>query len=312
MGAGASIDGEDELKAEYEKTKDTLNEEQRTQIEAKFAEIKASKKGGSEFYVIGKMRKEWNDMVPSAPAEAPAAAAEEAAPAAAAEPAPLEAFPSVPEGFESGAKAGAPILSYPMTELNKAIDEALEKNLTPLILDYSKNNLVQTFYSYNATLIDAKAMFLKTRNGSATVPDVLNDARKSFVSTLKTGKTCVVAMQSAATDFVGKFNDSKCDELDTSDGKVYFPLDIFENSGRKYTAQEEFNKINRPGEDDIPGMENHFITEQQTADWKMIVLSHFLYEDFEDFLFPDEEHGLPQGKFQPIWIQHVDGTESNA
>ena len=140
------MDDIDDLKKEYGKVKDGLNDEQRTKLESTFEEAEAKKKG--EFFTIGKCRKEFANSVEggASPFANPVGGARAApAPAAAPEPQPQ---PPAPEGVER----------FALTDLMTKLDAAVEAGLTPLILDKSPDHKVDTFFNYGkgSLMLDCK------------------------------------------------------------------------------------------------------------------------------------------------------------
>lgn len=278
MGAGASVDDVDELKKEYEKVKGGLNEEQQSKLEGTFKELEEKKKG--EFYIIGKMRKEYGEMandIDPAFASKPKAA-----------PAPAPAAPAQPPAPEG-------VTRFKLTEVKSAVAAAIAEGLTPLILDKSDDHKVDTFFNYTGDykLCDCKAMALSHTTGEKKpVEDCLEDMRTHLIPCMKppgNGVIAVLAMGQAAVDFVGKFN-----------GDTTVPLALFDKGGKTMTGID--NALSKPmfrDEDtkDQAGMASC------GEEFGVVVSSYFSSEDIDDFLFKGD-YGLPdKAKFKILELE---------
>ena len=316
MGAGASIDDEGDLKKEYEKEKaeGKYTDDQAAKLEETFNGIKndpkLDKKG--EFYLIGKCRKAYGDLgigADGAVAAAPAPAA--AAPA----PAPAKPFPQLPADFKCKAGPNA-AKSVPLTELPAAIEEAQAAGFTPLVVDRSADHAVDTFFSYSATILDAKKMQLDVSVQKMEMAEVMERCRKQLLSCLRQNKQLVVACQGCAPNFVGQFDDAKCgldlsgkaNESQKGEGKSFLPTELlFENGGKGLLAEAAWEKLFR--EEDVKDAGGMAFVDPESK-FSVVVTTQFNYEDLDDFLFKEGAEALPAGKFQVIWVAHVEGTNA--
>lgn len=116
----------------------------------------------------------------------------------------------------------------------KAIDDAFQNGLTPIILDSSHDDKVCTFYSYqpNAIILEAKTLIVQSAKTS--LEQSLEFCRRSLVNAMKFGKTMIVRLGTSAPDFRTTFNDSVLcrqgyDVLKPCSG--YFPEEVFVKGG---------------------------------------------------------------------------------
>ena len=280
MGAGASVDDQDDLKKEYEKVKPNLSEEQQTALEATFNDPAVQKKG--EFYVIGKCRKQYGELAKDLD---PAFAKK---PAAAPAPAPAPAAPAqapAPEG----------VTRFKLTDLKTVIHAAIAEGLTPLVLDKSDDHKCDTFFNYTGdfAIIDAKAMALKHTTGEKKpVDECLDDTRKHLVACMKppgNGCIAVLAMQQAAVDFVGKFN-----------GETTLPLALFDKAGKSLIGVD--NAVSKPMFRDDETKEQGGMS-NCGDEFGVVVSSYFSSEDIFDFVFKGD-YGLPdKAKFKILELE---------
>eukprot|EP00607_Mallomonas_marina_P001723 CAMPEP_0182436976 /NCGR_PEP_ID=MMETSP1167-20130531/84722_1 /TAXON_ID=2988 /ORGANISM="Mallomonas Sp, Strain CCMP3275" /LENGTH=271 /DNA_ID=CAMNT_0024629717 /DNA_START=581 /DNA_END=1396 /DNA_ORIENTATION=- len=130
------------------------------------------------------------------------------------------------------------------------------------------------------------------------VPEIMEEARKKLVQAIKMGCPLVIAMTKSVTDFATTF----CDEaasvatenpLNLEDGtKMFFPLKVFQNSGKELLADDIMSKLFRDDE-----KEQGFATSRDPEGFQVILTTQFSPEDFEGYLF-GEAWGLPKPKTQ--------------
>jgi len=332
MGAGASIDDVDDLEKVFKIQKEdgTITADQATQLQSKYDNLPEKKKK-NEFLVIGMMNKEYDSMGIGGGGDGGAAAAakEETKPVVEEK----KPFPSPPAGFTTkAAPEGTGIKVCAMTELPAALEEAANAGLTPLVIDRSSQHAVDTFWTYSASILDAKKMALDVTVRKEPMKDVMDKQRKILCQAIMHGKTLIFACQTSCPDFKATFNDISCCDpenanltkngeyigLDakadfegkpfkssTAENKAFIPLDLFDNGGRPYTEKENVKKCEALFRQEEADQNSGIAKIVDT--FNIIVSTHFNYEDLDDFLFADT-YGLPPGKFFPIWIQHEDGT----
>jgi hypothetical protein len=137
-----------------------------------------------------------------------------------------------------------------LTELIETIKTAVDNGKTPLIIDPSEDSKVDTFFSYSGRMIlDAKKLSLDKSMRKVPVQDLMDEARKKLVSSLKQGVPLIIAMTKSVTDFATTFTDEACvtnglTELDFEDGKrKYFPIEIFNKAGKNLLSEENLNSF---------------------------------------------------------------------
>ena len=192
-------------------------------------------------------------------------------------------------------------IKIPLTKMMEAIDWCLKAGLTPLVLDNSEDNKVDTFFSYqSASVLDGKKMGLDVSMRSVPIEQVMEEARQRLVAALKFGNTLVIAMTQSATDFATKFNDTseavQSSTLDFSDGKKYLPLETFANGGRGLLKEEMLHALWRD-EDKEQGI----VFARDPEKFYCVITSRFGEDDFEEFLF-ENDYGLPKPKEQYAFI----------
>lgn len=102
---------------------------------------------------------------------------------------------------------GVPI-AIVLTDLEMAIEKALNEGLTPLIVDNSEDNKVDTYFSYgNGFLLDSKKLGLDRSMKKVPLKDLMEEARAKLVSSLRYGNRLIIAMTKSCTDFNGVFSD---------------------------------------------------------------------------------------------------------
>lgn len=265
MGAGASIEDTGDLKKFYEAKKEDLTAEQQTELEGLY-----TKHESKEFLCIGKCKQAYAKMglEDADPAFADPLKRDKPAPVAKEEPK-QEPQPPAPEG----------VTRFKLTELPEIVKAAVAAGKTPLILDPSEHNKVDTFYTYSgsARLFDAKAMGIQHSLSGKSVDDCLEGARKATVAAMKGGLTLVVACQQGVVDVKGKFN-----------GENTFPLALFEGAGVAYRREkafafvdgEPFTKLYR--DEDVASTGGLCVI---GAEFQVVVTSHFPSADIDEYLF---------------------------
>eukprot|EP01041_Mallomonas_annulata_P000892 gene892-1728_t len=172
-------------------------------------------------------------------------------------------------------------------------------NKTPLIVDNSEGDSVNTYYSYrNAILLDGKKMGLDKSLKKIPITEIMEEARKKLVAAIKLGVPLVIAMTASVTDFAQTFTDeAACNLLENpldleNNTKMYFPLDVFKNAGNGLLADEKMDKLFRNNEKD-----HGVAVSRNAAGFHIILTSRFDPEDFEEYLFGND-YGLPKPKEQ--------------
>ena len=194
-----------------------------------------------------------------------------------------------------------------LTELLDVINEIVAKGKTPLIVDNSDDDKVNTFYRYRTVqLIDGKKMGLDKAMKNVPVPDIMEERRKQLVTALKFGTPVIVALTKAVTDFAGTFNDASAAEkfnLSTGEG-AFFPLDVFHSAGKGLLEQEYLEKLFRADDRE----QGHAIA-RDPQNFYVAVTTQFAPEDFEEYLFGNPDFGFGptmKDKFEFVVIKPVD------
>ena len=174
-------------------------------------------------------------------------------------------------------------LTIPLVDLVKTIELAVSKGKTPLVIDSSEEDKVNTFYTYQSVvMLDGKKMGLDKSLRKIPVQDIMEDARAKLVQALKLGQPLVIALTKSVTDFAQTFIDEAASAngtLNMSQGK-YFPLEVFKNAGRGLVSQEYLDALFRNHEKD-----QGFAVSRSPETFRVIITSQFLTEDFDEYLF---------------------------
>lgn len=198
------------------------------------------------------------------------------------------------------------IITVELIDLMSTIELSINNGKTPLIIDNSEDNKVDTFFRYRSTvIIDGKKMGLDKTMRKTPVADIMEDARSKLVAALKLGTPVVVALTKSVTDFATTFSDEACyraedkQGLDFQGGKqAFFPLSVFQNAGRGLIKEEMLNALfTEEDKNDSHGVA--ICRDEKT--FHVVVTSQFSPEDFEEYLFGNE-WGLPKPK---SWYQFI-------
>jgi hypothetical protein len=194
-------------------------------------------------------------------------------------------------------------LEIKLTDLQIAVDKAVELGLTPLVIDNSEDNKVDTFYSYgNGVLLDSKKLGLDRTMRKVPLADLMEEARSKLVSALRYGNNLVIVMTKAVTDWNGVFTDEseECQKdennVDIKDGRMCFPLEVFNNAGLALTQSKYTDHLYRDGE-----KESGFAVVRDPEKFRVILTTQFTPEDFEEFLFGND-WGMPKPKEKYAFI----------
>ena len=145
-----------------------------------------------------------------------------------------------------------PQLKVKEIELIALLDEcelAAKINKTPLVIDNSSDNKVDTFFGYRSfPVIDGKKMGVDKSLKKIPVIDILEESRKKLALALKVGMPLIIAMTKSVTDFKNTFNDDKARELYELPADVScLPLELFNNAGKNLVLDEHLEAIIRKG-----------------------------------------------------------------
>ena len=186
----------------------------------------------------------------------------------------------------------------PLTELTNACEAAIRQGKTPLVVDDSEDSKVDTFFSYQSSIIfDGKKMGLDKSMRKVPVGDIMEENRKKLVGAIQYGYPVVIALTKSVTDFATTFSDEACLKAEDQQGLVfkdgqqsYFPIEIFKNAGKGLLTEESMNRLFREEDKkDTCGLAMC----RSPDTFHVIVTTNFSPEDFEEYLF-ENEWGLPK------------------
>jgi len=202
----------------------------------------------------------------------------------------IAAMPSESDGAAAEAAAAVPDspVTIHLTALQGAIDAARAAGKTPLIVDNSESHAVDTFFGYNAILVDAKQCSLNVALKKSTKEESLETARKCVVNGMKNGATCVIACQQGSPSFNQWFNTES-----------EFPVEaLMTNSGLGFLEKDAAVKLYRDED-----LQHGFAIVQEK--FNVVVTTWFSPEDFEEFLFdsPGGMKNLSKELFQFIIVE---------
>lgn len=291
MGASASMisqagtpEFQAEIQEEYEKLKgEGLTEED---IEAKMKEKYAEQIAALSAAAAAPAEEEGEVAAPTADADADLAAAATD---------PL----SVTDGDELEKK------TIDLTALQIEIDAAVANGKTPLIVDNSEEDKVNTFFQYGSgKMIDGKKMGLDKTMKKIPVADIMEDARANLSSCLKLGVPLYIAMTKSMTDFKSTFTDTVAKANHGLGDGMFLPIEMFDKAGKGLLEEEYLNGIMRESERD-----QGFAVCRDPDGFYIVLTTQFSPEDFEEFLFSDE-YGLPTPKAK--YVALIIATPENA
>ena len=200
---------------------------------------------------------------------------------------------------EKYAFVGGVPLEVVLQDLEIAVEHATELGLTPLIIDNSEDNKVDTFYSYgNGVILDSKKLGLDRSMRKVPLADLMEEARSKLVCALRYGNRLVIAMTKAVTDWNGVFTDEseECQKAENNvdiggpNGRMCFPMEVFNNAGKALVETKYLDALYRDSE-----KENGFPVVRDPEKFRVIVTTQFSPEDFEEFLFGND-WGMPKPK----------------
>ena len=199
-----------------------------------------------------------------------------------------------------------PQLSVKEIDLIALLDEcelAAANGKTPLVIDNSDDNKVDTFFGYRSfPVIDGKKMGLDKTMKKIPVVEIMEEARKKLVLSLKIGMPLIIAMTKSVTDFANTFNDSKAKEFHGLPSDLSFlPLELFDDGGKKLLSDEYLNALIRKEERKDTG---DLAISRNPDGFYVILTSQFSPEDYEDYFFSND-WGLPKpkSKYQVLIIK---------
>lgn len=237
MGAGASVDDERDLRAEYAKVKPKLSPNEVSELESTFNRSKSY----GEAFVISKCIEKYNEFVscgdlPNRPSVSTKRRSHVMR---------ARTRDDLTYATQANTSRGEftncvdDVQGFKLPDLRAVVENALAEGKTPLICDDSDDSKVETFYSYKgAIIIDAKRMGRdRLRDGDAIIPDILEGARRKVVAAMKNGVPLIISMRESALDIRGTMHSNNA-----------FPHALFEKGGTNFVNENNPNK-NRMAED---------------------------------------------------------------
>jgi len=132
---------------------------------------------------------------------------------------------SVPMGREESLM---PWLARSATGLTEAIRRARERGKTVLLVDNSRDRVVDTFYRYrHAQVIETKKMVLDENRGARTRGQIMEDLRQRLVCAMRYGQTLYFRMSNTACNIVSKYSSEVQLPLALFDHAVVQQLDLY-------------------------------------------------------------------------------------
>ena len=207
---------------------------------------------------------------------------------------------------QSTAMETNPVQIIPLSEITTAINDAISNGKTPLIIDNSEDDKVNTFFSYrSAVILDGKKMGLDMALKNTPVSEIMEKSREKLVRAIKYRYPLIIALTKSVTDFATTFTDEACGKTENSQGldfqggrRSYFPLSVFINGGKGMLSDSALNRLFTE-EDKKEALSISENRDDQA--FQVIITSQFSPEDFEDYLFGNS-YGLPKPK---CWYQFI-------
>jgi hypothetical protein len=256
-----------------------LGDLEKMNIERKYTELR--QRGWNEVDTITQLRKA-HDNDPRQWARTPPAAFPDA--------------PAVTNGIQV----------VPLSGLLGTIEEAIGNGRTPLIVDNSEDDKVNTYFSYRSTvMLDGKKMGLDKVLNNIPISDIMVGARAKLVRAIKFRYPLVIALTKSVTDFKTTFTDEACRKMENHQGmdfksgkKSYFPLNVFINGGKGMLKESALNALFTE-EDKKEALSVSEYRDDEA--FVVIITTQFSPADFEDYLFAGPQ-GLPGPK---CWYQFI-------
>merc|ERR1712093_101842 len=176
-----------------------------------------------------------------------------------------------------------------LSDVPKALQKAEGAGKTPLLLDSTEHNAVDTFYSYQmAQVIEGKKLVMKGRD-PAGLAAVMEEARTLLVQAMAKGYALYLRMTNCAADVTGKYQDAQ-----TLPVEVWDRLEVEKVLDAELTGSPFEGVVREADTDEYGGVDSLFVHK----DFRVIVCSQFKVEDYEEFL----ARALPLEKMQPIVV----------
>lgn len=181
-----------------------------------------------------------------------------------------------------------------LISLLEECEQSVANGKTPLVIDNSDDNKVDTFFGYRSfPVIDGKKMGLDKSMKKIPVVDIMEEARKKLALSLKIGMPLIIAMTKSVTDFANTFNDIKARELHGLPSDLAFlPTELFDKGGKNLLSDEYLNALIRKDERKDTG---DLAISRNPDGFYVILTSQFSPEDYEDYFFGND-WGLPKPK----------------
>jgi hypothetical protein len=189
-----------------------------------------------------------------------------------------------------------------LTALLDAIEDIVSRGKTPLVIDNSPDDKVNSFFSYrSALLIDGKQMGLNKSLKKVPVKDIMEEARQKLVNAIKYGYPVIFALTKSVTDFATTFNDDVArekGEISPEDG-MFLPVEVFRAAGKGLLSQEYLDGLFRDAD-----REQGIAFSRSPDTFRVIITSQFAPEDYEEYLFGND-YGLikPKDLYEVIIIK---------
>jgi hypothetical protein len=91
--------------------------------------------------------------------------------------------------------------------------------------------------------------------------------------------------------------------------KSVFPLALFDSAGAGAGAAGLLDKATAEKLMREENVKDSGGQAKINRDFNVVVTTHFRCEDLDEHFFGEDAPRLPPGKFQPMWVQHEDGTD---
>jgi len=191
------------------------------------------------------------------------------------------------------------VKTIPLTALQEEIGAAVAAGKTPLIVDNSEEDKVNTFFQYgSAVIVDGKKMGLDKTMQKIPVPDIMEGVRAKLSIALKNGSPLVIAMTKSCTDFVATFTDTVAKANHGLGDGSFLPIEMFDKAGKGLLESSMLEALIREEE-----RESGVAVSKNADGFYIVLTTQFSPEDYEEFLFPGD-YGLPtpKDKYQVLII----------
>jgi len=189
-----------------------------------------------------------------------------------------------------------------LQEIEQKVEELQNSGRTPIVVDRSKDHLVDTFYGYSGChLFDAKFVSLELAKKNLTQEEAHKKLNQALTGCLKKGQPLILACCNSVPSFSTSLNNES-----------KFPsATVLKNSGKGFALDTEAKWGDVLFGDEERENPPHSGMGYCDPKFCVALTSHLDPEDLEEFFFDDGMgfDAFPKGDFAVVIVKHAEGTE---